>query len=124
MVLMRSARRQRLEPDEAQRLKREAWRAASRRYYARKMARLRAHRPPQGQLHPLGASASACFMPASMTTTTTHNNNSNSSSMHHHHHMNSSSRKRRATGQNPPDHLDLAHFLQDTQPSGMSGPQS
>ncbi|KAJ3598552.1 hypothetical protein NHX12_002061 [Muraenolepis orangiensis] len=30
---------------------------------------------------------------------------------------------RRSTGL-PPDHLDLAHFLQNTQPSGMNAPQS
>ncbi|KAK0131265.1 hypothetical protein N1851_034022 [Merluccius polli] len=142
--------RQRLEPDEAQRLKREAWRAASRRYYARKMARLRAHRPPQGQLLPLSATASPCFLPTSMTP-------NNMTSINHHHNINnnnnnnnnrkrrkrildlpeetqSSQREawraaskryyaRRTTGLHP-DHLDLAHFLQNTQPSGMNAPQS
>ncbi|CAL8248884.1 unnamed protein product [Lota lota] len=136
--------RQQLEPDEAQRLKREAWRAASRRYYARKMARLRAHRPPQGQLHPLGATASPCFLPASMTT---NNNNNSHSSINNNNNNNRKRRKRildlpeetqssqreawraaskryyarRSTGLHP-DPLDLAHFLQDTQ--GMSAPQS
>ncbi|KAJ3598555.1 hypothetical protein NHX12_002064 [Muraenolepis orangiensis] len=150
--------RQRLEPDEAQRLKREAWRAASRRYYARKMARLRAHRPPQMQLHPLGATASPCFMPASLAANPNNNNNNNNNSsisiINHHHNfnINNNNRKRRkrilelpedtqssqreawrvaskryyarrSTGL-PPDHLDLAHFLQNTQPSGMNAPQS